>query len=156
MFQSLGDNTEVDNFLQNARNSLKREAYKKSRQYGFDFILDRACDPAQRFAWVEEDDLQLKLSTTSFAKKRLDELKRRQERTSLALSASIRQAMSDDLKSFMHQNPSKKLCLSSDERRSVARSSLSTLATLTSDDRLSTCSFDFDSEEVFPDLDVDN
>lgn len=158
MFDSVeaGNAIEVDRFLQTARSSLKQEAYKKSRLYGFDFILDRPREPAQRFVWSEDTDRQLKLSSRSnFAQMRLAEAQKRQQRLANVRSTTSTHAVAEESPSPILEDTDKQLYFDCDQRRTFTRSSISTLATLTSEDRMSTSPFEYDLDEGFRDSDVD-
>mmetsp|Transcript_14143 Transcript_14143/g.26605 ORF Transcript_14143/g.26605 Transcript_14143/m.26605 type:complete len:160 (-) Transcript_14143:2465-2944(-) len=149
-----GDSTEVDCFLQTARATLVKEAYTKSRRFGFDFIGDRPIEPAQRYVWTEDNDRQLKLSSTNFAQKRLQELRMRQERLTNVRVTLTTHAVFEETHPTSCEGTEKKLYFDADDRRSFARSSMSTLPTRPSERRSSINPFDF-LEDDLPERDSD-
>jgi hypothetical protein len=160
MFESFdtADSVEVENFLSNARNSIKAEAYKKSRQYGFDFLADKpVVGFALRFVWTEDTDRQLPLPRSTFTEQRLKEAQRRSHEEAhgpLTLSTHTEERLLTD---DDYATTCKILDFDSDNRRAFTRSSVSTLATMT--DRMSSTPSEYgiedDFQERYSDVDRD-
>jgi hypothetical protein len=160
MFETFdtADSVQVENFLTNSRNSIKTEAYKKTRQYGFDFLADKPLvGLTLRFVWTDETDRQLPLPRSTFAEQRLKEAQRRSDVEAhgpLTLSTHTEERLltEDD-----YSTTCKILDFDSDSRRDFTRSSVSTLATMT--DRMSSTLSEYgledDFQERYSDVDRD-